>query len=103
MYQVIVGLTPFFGYNQENFYAKVVNGNERPGLDYDDSGHEVRAHEDVKKLIMRCWDPESSRRPTSAEALEVITRVQMHLSEKKSKQGFLSRSVDRVFSKRDPI
>lgn len=103
MYQVIVGVTPFSGYNHEKFYSKVVNGNERPGLDYDDYGREVRAHEDVKKLIVRCWDPESSSRPTSAEALEVITHVQMHLSEKKSTQGFLSRSVDRVFSKKDPI
>ncbi len=103
LYEMITGVTPFSGYSKDKLYKDVIHGNERPGLDYDDYGREVRAKDAVKSLITRCWDPCPEGRPAASEALAVLDQTLSFTNSRESRKSFLSRSIGNLFSKKDSI
>ncbi|CAM6000089.1 unnamed protein product [Sphagnum balticum] len=72
LYELVTGVTPFKGCARDDFYARVVRAAERPDMTYDEYGKEVRCKEEIKDLIHRCWDPLPTRRPSAAEAFELL-------------------------------
>ena len=103
MYEVITGYAPFYGYSKDKLYAKVMCGDERPDLDYDDYGRAVRAKENLKALLQRCWDRDPRRRPTSAECMELFEATEGITATEEEGQGFLRKTVKKLFASKDCI
>ena len=103
MYEVITGYAPFNGYSKDKLYAKVMCGNDRPDLERDDYGRSVRAKENVKALLQRCWDRDPTRRPSSAECMEVFGATEEITASEEQGQGFLRKTVKKLFGSKDSI
>jgi serine/threonine protein kinase len=103
LYEIITGVTPFRGYTKQVFYDKVVNKNERPGLKYDEYGREIKAKENVLDLIGKCWDADATKRPSAQQLFEVFESTEMITSSSESRKGFIRRSIDKVFVKKNSI
>jgi serine/threonine protein kinase len=103
VYEIITGRAPFTGMTREEFYRRVVYGDERPTLDYDDYGRDVRASEMTNRLLSRCWSVCPADRPSAEEALYHFTAEQETRDQSDSKSGFLRRSIVSFTQRKDSI
>lgn len=91
LYETLTGITPFQDNNKEEFYIKVVRGNERPSFYHDEFGISITCVSDskfatvcdrekqqgfylnkLKQFIESCWDPVYTNRPSAKEAFEMF-------------------------------
>ena len=103
LYEIITGVTPFFGYSKRVFYKSVVAEGERPPLQFDDYGRKVACHEKLKVIMARCWDNDVSLRPNATELLNELMAIEDEIISDKQSQHWLSKTVGNVFAKKDRI
>lgn len=102
MYEVITGVTPFKGMPREEFFARVINGGHRPGLEYDDYGRDTKMRPAVKEVLTRCWDADYSRRPTAAELFSLFSELETSKLQDYKKKGLLQKGIN-LLKKADSI
>ncbi len=76
LYEIITGVTPFIGMTKEEFFAKVIFGNKRPGLDYDEFGREIKTKDSIRELILSCWDVDPVKRPSADHIFSLLYQLE---------------------------
>ena len=99
LYETLTGVTPFQDNNKEEFYIKVVYGNERPSFSHDELGVPITSILDskfatacdtenqrgyylgkLKQFIEACWDPMYTNRPSAKDAVEMFDMLETAIS-----------------------
>ena len=94
LYEMLTGVAPYGGISKDEFYARVIEGGERPPTDMDDYGRRIRADAQILQLIERCWSANPQFRPDAEDTLAVVNGVQ----DTKKKSGSDGKSGDCVIS-----
>jgi serine/threonine protein kinase len=104
LYELLTGVTPFTGMSKAAFMKKVVKEHNRPHTKYDDYGKEVRASGKIIDLMMRCWDPVFSNRPSAKEVYNILCQEEcLHQSSQSGKGRPLIKTFNNLFSSKDSI
>ena len=103
LYEIITGCAPFSGLKKDEFYVQVVNNKSRPEFDYDDYGRAVTLRPQVQAIITQCWDPVSTNRLSSEQVYDIIREEEAKALKKVNGQGFLRKTANSLFGRKDTI
>lgn len=98
LYSVVTGVIPYTSYTKNEFYSTIIRNNQRPPLDYDDYGREIKFQTSpiLKSLLISCWDPLPRNRPSAKEVYLILMDLERVKLEKEKKKGILHKSYDRL-------
>lgn len=74
-YEVLTGVAPFGSMDRAKFLKRVAGNHERPDVNIDDYGRRITAPQKAKDLMVACWQPDISKRPSAAEVLRVCEEL----------------------------
>jgi serine/threonine protein kinase len=81
LYEMATGVTPFKSFSKTDFMEKVIDNNERPPVDLDEYGRQIRLSGKTISMIQKCWHSEFNMRPSAGDVLDILmqerTKVEM--------------------------
>lgn len=75
---------------------------ERPPIDNDEYARRIIVDEELREIIVRCWDADSEKRPSASEVLAVLTRLEQE-ERLRLEAGGICTFISRLFGPTDPV
>ena len=75
LYEVITACVPFNDYTKDEFYERVIRGNQRPVFDAGPIGQPLHIPEKTKDFVATCWNVSPKKRPTAKQSYEFFNQL----------------------------
>lgn len=103
LYELMAGMGAFAARTKDQFLAQVIQGGQRPSLEYDRLGREIRTPKEIQALVGICWEGDPWRRPSASMAERILAEAEQGASRREQEKGFLAKCFDTLTRTRDTV